>query len=157
MVLSIFPALGRFVSVIPDAVLGGVTLVMFATVAVIGIQILSRIDFDRIGNLVAAALALGVGTIPVLAPEAYSGFPHELRMFLDSGVAVGAVTVILLNLVFNHWVKDRPAPDTSDPFLIITEEEPATEAPGRGDGATAPTDVAPGADREVRSEEAAEE
>ncbi|WHZ10200.1 MAG: Xanthine permease [Burkholderiaceae bacterium] len=133
VILSVFPILGRFVAAVPNAVLGGVTLIMFSTVAVIGIQILARIDFDKIGNIVAVALSLGLGTIPVLAPHAYDKFPHQIQLFMHSGVAVGSVTVILLNLIFNYWVKDRPAEDADDPFAMISENDvdlPVIEAPG---------------------------
>lgn len=123
IVLSIFPILGRFVAAIPAPVLGGVTLIMFATVAVIGIEILAKIDFTRLGNIVAAALSLGLGTIPVLLPTAYDKFPPQIKAFLHSGVAVGAITVIFLNLLFNHWTSNRPELDTSDPFAVIADEE----------------------------------
>lgn len=107
LALSLFPFIGRFVAVIPNAVLGGVTLIMFATVAVIGIQIMSRVNFDSIGNIVIASLSLALGTVPVMAPHAYDAFPPEIRLFMNSGIAVGAVVAIVLNIVFNVWGKEQ--------------------------------------------------
>lgn len=121
VILSLFPILGRFVARIPAPVLGGVTLTMFATVAVIGIRILSTIDYGRIGNTVTVSLALGIGIVPAMAPDAYQKFPEELQMFLDSGVASGTVVVILLNLVFNHWIKGGPI-DSGSEHLLVAED-----------------------------------
>lgn len=120
VVLSAFPIIGRFVAVIPNAVLGGVTLIMFATVTVIGIEIMARVDYQRMGNIVTAALALALGTIPVIAPNAYNNFEPGIRLFLHSGVAVGSLVAIFLNLVFNVWTRDPE--DHSGDTLIQPED-----------------------------------
>lgn len=122
VVLGLFPVLGRVVAAIPEPVLGGVTLAMSATVAVIGIKILARVDYERVGNVVAVAVSLGIGVIPVLAPSFYQNFPKEAQLFLHSGVAAGAVSVFLLNLLFNHLHIGRRR--HKDP----TESTEATEA-----------------------------
>ncbi|WP_218009556.1 nucleobase:cation symporter-2 family protein [Actinomadura kijaniata] len=101
VLMSVFPVIGRVVAAVPGPVLGGATLAMFATVAVIGLRMLANASGDTPG-LVIVAVSLGVGLVPMALPGAYDRFPQWAQLFLDSGVAVGTVTAVLLNLLFHH-------------------------------------------------------
>ncbi len=48
------------------------------------------------------AAAVGIGLIPIAAPEFYHAFPKDLLVVLDSGISTGCVVAIVLNLAFNH-------------------------------------------------------
>jgi NCS2 family nucleobase:cation symporter-2 len=50
---------------------------------------------------------VGLGLIPVTMPAFYQQVAPGLRIFLDSGIAVGAVAAILLNLALN-WRHKAP-------------------------------------------------
>ncbi|MBO0850237.1 MAG: purine permease, partial [Pseudonocardia sp.] len=52
IVLGVLPKAGAIVAGIPHPVLGGAALAMFATVAVVGVQTLSRVDFNDHRNIV---------------------------------------------------------------------------------------------------------
>ncbi|HVD65180.1 MAG TPA: nucleobase:cation symporter-2 family protein, partial [Lapillicoccus sp.] len=52
IVIGLIPKAGAIVASIPHPVLGGAALAMFATVAVVGIQTLSRVDFHDHRNVV---------------------------------------------------------------------------------------------------------
>jgi xanthine/uracil permease len=46
--------------------------------------------------------ALTMGLLPILVPGIYNRFPPNLQLVLGNGLAMGALTAVLLNLVFNH-------------------------------------------------------
>lgn len=99
--LGVVQPVGRLVAAIPEPVIGAAAVATFAALAVSGIQLLARVDFDRPGNLVIVMLSLGIGLIPVGAPEFYQQMPFAVGIFLESGVASGTVLAIMLNLLFN--------------------------------------------------------
>ncbi|MFE9426879.1 nucleobase:cation symporter-2 family protein [Kitasatospora sp. NPDC006697] len=114
VVLGLFPKLGTAVSLVPMPVLGGAGIVLFGTIAVGGIRSLVKIDLDDAPNIVIIAVSLAVGLIPLAAPEVhdahgvlvtpgiYHDFPSWAQTILNSGISAGALTAVLLNLVFNH-------------------------------------------------------
>jgi xanthine permease len=106
MVLGLFPKLGAVIASVPQPVLGGAGLALFATVAASGIRSLARVDFDGHANLVIVAVALGLGVLPIASPEFYEGFPEWFRTVFDSGISAAAVAAVLLNMLF-HGVRDR--------------------------------------------------
>lgn len=100
--LLLFALLPRFASVIalmPDPVLGGAALAMFGAVAAAGVNILRRVELRQREVLIfAVAIALGLGV--ATRPEgAFEEFPETLRIVLESAVAVGGITAILLDRV----------------------------------------------------------
>ncbi|MFF8606567.1 uracil-xanthine permease family protein [Streptomyces sp. NPDC015346] len=92
----------RAISVIPSAVIGGTAMVVFAVITVLGVQLLGRSDLDTHTNTFICAVALALGLLPILIPGVYAGFPPNLRILLESGVAVGAFVAAVLNILFNH-------------------------------------------------------
>ena len=52
IIIGLIPKAGAIVASIPHPVLGGAALAMFATVAVVGIQTLHRVDFHDHRNVV---------------------------------------------------------------------------------------------------------
>jgi NCS2 family nucleobase:cation symporter-2 len=102
VVLGLIPKMGALVESLPTVVLGGAGIVMFGMVAATGIRILSRVDFttDR-NNLFVVAIALGFGMIPLVAPNFHIWLPHWLAPLIDSGILLGAIAAVLLNVLFN--------------------------------------------------------
>ncbi|MBF6182808.1 uracil-xanthine permease family protein [Nocardia otitidiscaviarum] len=102
MILGIVPRFGAVVAAVPKPVVGGVGLVLFATIAVIGVNTLRKADLTDRVNLTIAATAIGVGLIPVLTDGMFDRFPSSAQILLDSGISLAAATVFTLNLLFNH-------------------------------------------------------
>ncbi|MBP2479177.1 xanthine permease [Crossiella equi] len=102
LVLSFFPVMGRVVALVPQPVLGGATLVMVGSVAVIGIGILSEVDLRDSREMVVVAVAVGVGLLPIVQPAFYSQFPPAAQLFLNSSVATGTVVAFALNLLLRR-------------------------------------------------------
>jgi OHCU decarboxylase len=74
---------------------------MFGTVAVIGIQTLTRVDFHDDRNVIVVAVSLGLAMIPVAFPNFYSHFGSDVQTIVGSGITMGSLSAIVLNLVFN--------------------------------------------------------
>ncbi|MEO5851871.1 MAG: 2-oxo-4-hydroxy-4-carboxy-5-ureidoimidazoline decarboxylase [Nocardioides sp.] len=109
ILLGLLPKAGAVVSSIPSSVLGGAALVMFGTVAAVGIQTLGRVDFNSHRNVIVVAVSIAIAMIPVGLPQVdgTSAFlvelPKNAQAFLNSGITMGSISAILLNLLLNHW------------------------------------------------------
>lgn len=102
VLLGLIPKLGAVVAALPGPVVGAAGLVMFATVAALGIAILRRVDFENTGNLLIVAVTIGVGLLPVVAPKIYQSFPAWAQVIGGSAITSAALTAFVLNLLFNH-------------------------------------------------------
>lgn len=98
VILGLFPMLGAVLQNIPKPVLGGATLVMFATIAVAGIKILASEPINRRSSLIiATSFGLGFGTM--LVPDALSQLPNMLKNILSSPVSTAGFTAIFMTLI----------------------------------------------------------
>ncbi|NLL33059.1 MAG: purine permease, partial [Enterococcus cecorum] len=61
IILGLFPKVGAVAQIIPEPVLGGGMLVMFGMVAVQGMRMLSKVNFEDDKNLLIVALSIGLG------------------------------------------------------------------------------------------------
>ncbi|MET9802430.1 nucleobase:cation symporter-2 family protein [Streptomyces sp. NPDC006368] len=113
--LGLVPKLGALVAALPGPVVGAAALVLFATVTMVGVNTLRRVDLDQGHNLTVAAVALGVGLMPEVAPGIYDGFPSWARIILASGITSAALTAFALNLLFHHVGRDarRRSPENA--------------------------------------------
>jgi len=109
ILLGLLPKAGAIVASIPSSVLGGAALVMFGTVAAVGIQTLGRADFTSHRNVIVVAVSIAIAMIPVGLPQVdgTSAFlvamPENVQAFLNSGITTGSIAAILLNLLLNHF------------------------------------------------------
>ena len=112
MILAgIFPAVGAVLATLPEAVLGGCTIMMFGTIVVSGLQMISNCGFSQ-RNITIAALSLSIGLGFTQAPEMFAIFPDILRtVFAENCVAVVFLVSIILDLVIPKEKKEAPAPN----------------------------------------------
>ena len=101
VVLGLVPKMGALVESIPTMVLGGAGLVMFGMVAATGIRILAGVDFGRRNNLFIVAVSLGMGMIPLVAPNFKQWMPHGLHPLIESGILLASIAAVILNAFFN--------------------------------------------------------
>lgn len=102
VLLGLFPVLSAVVAAVPLPVLGGAGVAIFGLVAVTGIQTLTQVDFNSSQGTVYAlivAATLTMGILPTAAPGFYSQFPDWFQTIFSSGIASGAITAIVLNLL----------------------------------------------------------
>jgi uracil-xanthine permease len=102
IVLGLVPKMGALVESVPTMVLGGAGLVMFGMVAATGIRILAGVDFAKNrNNLFVVAVSVGMGMIPLVAPNFKQWMPHDIHPLIESGILLASVTAVLLNAFFN--------------------------------------------------------
>ncbi|MCZ4322646.1 nucleobase:cation symporter-2 family protein [Pseudomonas anguilliseptica] len=97
VLLGLFPAVGAVLQLMPKPVLGGATLIMFGTVAVAGIKILTEAGLHR-RNVLIAAISLGLGLGVAAVPEVLSQMPDALKNIFGSPITIGAFSAIVLNI-----------------------------------------------------------
>ncbi len=107
VLIGLFSPVARLINGVPSAVVGGAALVVYSVISVMGIRMLRRVDFSVHNNVVIASVALGVGLLPIVVSGAYSNFPSAWQNILGSGVAMTAITAVVLNIVFNHLHQPR--------------------------------------------------
>lgn len=116
LILIGFSPIARILNGIPSAVVGGTAVVVFAIIAVLGIQMLAKIDFNETGNLITATVGLAAGLMPVLIPGMYAQLPQSAASLLGRGVAMAAFVSVLLNLLFHHTGKRNRHPKSQTPL-----------------------------------------
>ncbi len=100
--LGLLPKMAALVEALPTFVLGGAGLVMFGMVVATGIRILSNVDFkNNRHNLFIVAISIGIGMIPLLAPNFKQWMPHGLHPLIESGILLASLTAVILNMFFN--------------------------------------------------------
>jgi len=110
IVLGLLPKMAALVESLPTVVLGGAGLVMFGMVAATGIRILSGVDFKgNRHNAMIVAVSIGVGMIPLLAPNFKQWMPHAIHSLVESGILLASVCAVLLNLFLNGAKHDEAA------------------------------------------------
>ena len=99
VIAGLFPKIGAVINVMPQPVLGGAAVVMFANIVISGINLLTREPLTgRNATIVAIAIGLGFG---IGSSAAVQGFmPQWLTyIFGGSGIVPAALLAIILNLV----------------------------------------------------------
>jgi NCS2 family nucleobase:cation symporter-2 len=110
IVLGLLPKMAALAESLPTVVLGGAGLVMFGMVAATGIRILGTVDFktQRFNSLIVA-ISLGIGMIPLIAPNFKQWMPHGIHPLIESGILLSSLSAVLLNLFFNGGQLDTGA------------------------------------------------
>jgi NCS2 family nucleobase:cation symporter-2 len=94
-----FPAVGAVLATLPDAVLGGCTIMMFGNIVVSGLQMIGACGFSQ-RNITIAALSLSIGLGFTQVPQMFDIFPDVVAtVFAENCVAVVFLVSILLNLI----------------------------------------------------------
>jgi len=110
VVLGLLPKMAALVESLPTVVLGGAGLVMFGMVAATGIRILSQVDFKtNRNNAMIVAISIGMGMIPLIAPNFKQWMPHGIHSLIESGILLASFSAVLLNLFFNGASSDTSA------------------------------------------------
>lgn len=106
IILGLFPKVGAVAQIIPEPVLGGGMLVMFGMVAVQGMRMLSKVNFEDDKNLLIVALSIGLGLGFNSLPTIFQHLPQTVQMFTGNGIVMSSITAIILNLFF-HGLKEK--------------------------------------------------
>ena len=96
---------------------------MFGMVAVVGMQTLSRADLSQERNALVVAVSVAMAMVPTAIPTFGDNMPRDVAAILDSGITLGGITAIILNLVFNVFTRTPPS-DAGEPPAITPPAPP---------------------------------
>ena len=102
ILLGLCPKFGAVVNATPGAVLGGITVVLYGMIGLVGAKIWveNRVDFGDPVNLVglAAGMIIGIGNVTLKITDDFS----------LTGIALGTILVILVYHLANAAPPRRP-------------------------------------------------
>jgi uracil permease len=93
IILSFFGKLSAIISAVPNAVLGGVSVMLFGVIAVAGIRMLveSKVDYSKPKNLILTSIVLVIGL---------SGTKLTIGSTELKGMVLATIVAIVLSLLF---------------------------------------------------------
>ncbi|MBZ9606766.1 purine permease [Clostridium estertheticum] len=102
---GLIPKFASLLTTIPQCVLGGATISVFATITMTGVKMIASNNLTmRNSTVVGIAVALGLGIVQV--PNAFALFPGWfISIFGKSSIVVTTIVAIALNLILP---KDKP-------------------------------------------------
>ncbi|HES4983964.1 TPA: purine permease [Streptococcus pyogenes] len=101
VVIGLLPKFGAMAQMIPSPVLGGAMLVLFGMVALQGMQMLNRVDFQKNEyNFIITAVSISAG-LGFNGTNLFASLPETAQMFLTNGIVIATLTSVVLNLVLN--------------------------------------------------------
>ncbi len=98
VLIGMFPIVGGIFKLLPQAVLGGATIIMFGTIASSGIRIIASEKLDKRGILILAT-SFGMGLGVSYVPDVLNAMPEIVKSILSSGYTTGGLTAMILNLI----------------------------------------------------------
>ena len=121
--MGLFPVLGAVFTQLPKPVVGGVTLLMFATVATAGIRILSTVQFTH-RNVLIIATSLGLATGIAFVPDVLSQTPQFFQNIFGSAVTMAGIVAITLDMILpkNYGIEFDTKAQHADDGLEPTQE-----------------------------------
>lgn len=99
IICGLFPKVGALISIMPQSVLGGAAVMMFSSIVVSGIQLITKNPMTA-RNISIVSVALGLGYGIGANTTILSGLPQTVQLiFGGSGIVPAAVVAILLNIL----------------------------------------------------------
>lgn len=138
VVLGLVPKVGAVVSAMPDAVLSGGALILFAMIFSSGARIVAQnVTLDhRNSTILALSMALGLGV--AFQPAVLQRFPTEMQTLFGSALVTGGFTAPVLNVVIPGGGVGTGPTDHTDGLTPTTDDADDTVAQ-----AATPTDDGP--------------
>lgn len=98
ILFSLIPKFSGLLASIPAPVLGGLTTALYGMIGVTGLKLIKdKVELnDRNTLILASSLVLGLGA-PQLPAEFLANFPQIIASILASGMAVGAISAIIMD------------------------------------------------------------
>ena len=104
IIMGIIPKFGALIAIMPQPVLGGAGIIMFGTIAMVGIGIFKTVRMDNTNTLIAG-VSLCLGLAVTFRPDILKNFPTSVKMILESGIATGSICAVLMNSLLNRGQK----------------------------------------------------
>ena len=95
---GLFPKLAALISIMPQSVLGGAAVMMFSSIVISGIQLITKEPLTM-RNITVVSVALGLGYGIGAHSTVLSGLPEGIQLiFGGSGIVPAALVAIILNI-----------------------------------------------------------
>ena len=95
---GLFPKLAALISIMPQSVLGGAAVMMFSSIVISGIQLITKEPLTM-RNITVVSVALGLGYGIGANSTVLSGLPEGIQLiFGGSGIVPAALVAIILNI-----------------------------------------------------------
>lgn len=101
ILVSLFPKVISFITIIPDPVLGGAAIIMFGVIVANGIRMIGSVSFTDNKNVIVVAASITMGLIPVMNPAVLNFFPGNIKLLFENAIVLGGTTAVILNAYFN--------------------------------------------------------
>ena len=99
VICGLFPKVGALISIMPQSVLGGAAVMMFSSIVVSGIQLITKYPLNT-RNITIVSVALGLGYGLGANAAILNALPQGIQLiFGGSGIVPAAVVAILLNII----------------------------------------------------------
>ncbi len=96
---GLFPKLSALISIMPQSVLGGAAVMMFSSIVVSGIGLITKVKMT-VRNTTIVSVALGLGYGLGANSGVLAGLPQSVQLiFGGSGIVPAALVAIVLNIV----------------------------------------------------------
>ncbi|MGN1148920.1 MAG: uracil-xanthine permease family protein [Lachnospiraceae bacterium] len=96
---GLFPKLAALISIMPQSVLGGAAVMMFSSIVISGIQLITK-DTLTARNITIVSVALGLGYGMGASNGILASLPQGIQLiFGGSGIVPAALVAIVLNIV----------------------------------------------------------
>lgn len=96
---GLFPKLAALISIMPQSVLGGAAVMMFSSIVVSGIQLVTKTPITG-RNITILSVALGLGYGIGANTQILTHLPQQIQLiFGGSGIVPAAIVAIILNIV----------------------------------------------------------
>ena len=96
---GLFPKLSALISIMPQSVLGGAAVMMFSSIVVSGIGLITK-EKMTVRNTTIVSVALGLGYGLGANSGVLAGLPQSIQLiFGGSGIVPAALVAIILNIV----------------------------------------------------------
>ena len=106
LLTSFFPPITTLLLTIPKAVLGGIMLMLFASIAIIGMQMISKIGFSK-KNIIILSIAIGLGYgITLVEPFTNVTFDAEILNSLMIILKNPVANMFLLSFLLSYVIPD---------------------------------------------------
>ncbi|SKC49904.1 nucleobase:cation symporter-2, NCS2 family [[Eubacterium] yurii] len=107
IIAGLLPKISAILTTIPQAVLGGATISVFATISMTGVKMVSGAGLNpRNIGVVGIALAIGEGIVRV--PGSLTGFPQMvIDVFGTSATSTTTLIAVVLNLILPQVIENK--------------------------------------------------
>lgn len=113
-IAGFIPKFGGLMMSVPQCVIGGATISVFAQITMNGIKLINQQELSiRNSTIVGLGLALGMGITSV--PAATEAMPQQLKMiFTSSPVVIATIVVFLLNIILPKKSLEQEAKERAE-------------------------------------------